>query len=213
MWRDAAKRALILVQESNCPAKRVHAVKSAPVQPSYRSASVRQWVTRLWSKGIHENWRPATPAAAKPTPARWSKDAVTAAWLGHATVLINFSGVTILTDPVLLPRIGIRIPFLFTIGPQRLTTPALTVDELPRIDLILLSHAHFDHTDLRTLGRFDHRTKVITAPRTRDLLGWTRLRDVAELRWGESRSLEDIGRKHYDHRGSRETLGGALAVR
>jgi L-ascorbate metabolism protein UlaG (beta-lactamase superfamily) len=165
-------------------------MKSAPVQPSYRSASVRQSVARLWSKGIRENWRPATPGAAKPTPARWSKDQVTAAWLGHATVLINFSGVTILTDPVLLPRIGIRIPFLFTIGPQRLTTPALTVDELPRIDLILLSHAHFDHTDLRTLGRFDHQTKVITASRTRDLLGWTRLRDVTELRWGESRSLE-----------------------
>ncbi len=162
----------------------------APVRPSYRSANVRRWVTQLWSKGIRENWRPTTPAAAKPTPARWSNDEVTAAWLGHATVLINFSGVTILTDPVLFPRIGMRIPFLCTIGPKRLTTPALTVDELPRIDLILLSHAHFDHTDLRTLGHFDRRTKVIAAPRTRDLLGSTRLRDVAELRWGESRSLE-----------------------
>ena len=76
----------------------------------------------------------------------------TAAWLGHSTVLINFFGINILTDPVLFPRIGIRIPFLFTIGPKRLTEPALRVDELPRIDFILLSHAHFDHIDWRTLN-------------------------------------------------------------
>ncbi|HEX4665507.1 MAG TPA: MBL fold metallo-hydrolase, partial [Chthoniobacterales bacterium] len=52
-------------------------------------------------------------------------------------------------------------------------------------DLILLSHAHFDHLDWRTLRRFDARTQVVTALRTRDLLGWTRLRAISELRWGE----------------------------
>src|SRR3712207_8651212 len=47
-------------------------------------------------------------------------------------------------------RIGVRLPGL-TIGPKRLTAPALRVRELPRIDLVLLSHAHFDHFDTRTL--------------------------------------------------------------
>ena len=51
---------------------------------------------------------------------------VTLAWLGHSTVLINFFGVTILTDPVLFPRVGIRLPGI-TIGPKRLTAPALRV--------------------------------------------------------------------------------------
>ena len=113
---------------------------------------------------------------------------MTLAWLGHATVLLNFYGVTILTDPALFPCIGIRLPG-FTIGPKRLTAPALTVHELPKIDIVLLSHAHFDHFDLRTLHRFDDSTKVVTAPRTRDLLRWTRLRDVIELRWGERVSI------------------------
>lgn len=118
---------------------------------------------------------------------------MTAAWLGHATVLINFFGINILTDPALFPNIGIRIPFLFTIGPKRLTAPALTVGELPKIDLVLLSHAHFDHIDWRTLSRFEQSTKVVTAARTRDLLNWTRLHDVTELHWNERESIHTGG--------------------
>ena len=110
---------------------------------------------------------------------------MTAAWLGHATVLINFFGLTVLTDPVLFPRCGIRLPGL-TIGPKRLTSPALRVRELPPIDLVLLSHAHFDHFDMRTLHRLPKRSDIITAPRTSDLLRFTFFRDKRELRWGES---------------------------
>lgn len=100
-------------------------------------------------------------------------------------MLLNFFGVTILTDPVLFPRIGIRLPFL-TIGPKRLTQPAMQIHDLPPIDLVLLSHAHFDHIDTRTLHRFGKGTQVVTAPRTRDLLRWTRLREITELRCGEA---------------------------
>src|SRR4029077_15041182 len=86
--------------------------------------------------------------------------------------------------------------------------PALSVGELPEIGLILLSHAHFDHFDTRTLHRLSRRrskparrgerrpeadlnasTKIITAPHTSDLLRWTKFRDVTELRWGEQKSL------------------------
>ena len=155
------------------------------VQPSFRSSRVLRWSAYLWREAIRESWRPIAPAFTKPDPASWSNACLTAAWLGHSTVLINFFGITILTDPVLFPRIGIRIPFLFTIGPKRLTAPALTIDQLPEIDLVLLSHAHFDHIDTRTLHRLKPSTKIITAPHTRDLLRGTRLRDITELRWGE----------------------------
>jgi L-ascorbate metabolism protein UlaG (beta-lactamase superfamily) len=177
------------------------------VQSSYRSSRVRRWVGYLWREAIRESRRPVAPAFAKPNPAEWDDARVTAAWLGHATVLINFFGIKILTDPVLFPRIGVRLPG-FTIGPKRLTAPALSVGELPEIDLILLSHAHFDHFDTRTLHRLSRRrsksarrgerrskedfnasTKIITAPRTSDLLRWTQFRDVTELRWGEQKSI------------------------
>ena len=161
-------------------------------QPTLRRSRVRRWFAHLWREWTIESWRPISPAFAKPKPFTWNDARLTAAWIGHATVLINFFGIKILTDPVLFPRVGIRLPGL-TIGPKRLIAPALEFHELPRIDLILLSHAHFDHFDLRTLHRFDKDTSVVTAPNTADLLRWTRLRNITELRWGETKLLNITG--------------------
>ena len=177
---------------------------------------MRRWLTHLWREWTIESWRPISPAFAKPEPLKWNDAELTAAWIGHATVLINFFGIKILTDPVLFPRIGIRLPG-FTIGPKRLTAPALEFHELPKIDVVLLSHAHFDHFDLRTLHRFDETTCVVTAPNTADLLKWTRLRDVTELRWGEEKSLNTPAGavtisafqvKHWGARKQRDTYRG-----
>ena len=162
----------------------------APEQRALPSSRVRIWLGRLFREWTIETWRPISPASAKPEPSKWSDAQVTLAWIGHSTVLINFFGVMILTDPVLFPRIGIRLPG-FTIGPKRLTAPALSFDELPKIDLVLLSHAHFDHLDLRTLRCFDRTTRVITARATSDLLKGTQFSDVTELEWGQSRSVSN----------------------
>ena len=160
----------------------------APEQPNLRTSKVQRWLSHLFREWTVESWRPITPAFARPEPAKWSNNHVTLAWLGHATVLINFFGVKILTDPALFPRIGIRLPG-FTIGPKRLIAPALDVHQLPKIDLIVLSHAHFDHFDLRTLRCFGEDTSVITARATSDLLRRTRFRNVAELDWGKGKTL------------------------
>ena len=158
-------------------------------QPTLRSSRIRRWIGHLFREWTTESWRPIAPAFAKPRPTTWSDAQITLSWIGHATVLINFFGVKILTDPVLFPRIGIRLPG-FTIGPKRLTAPALQFHELPPIDLILLSHAHFDHFDLRTLRCFGKSTTVITARATSDLLRRTRFRDVTELEWGKAKSFK-----------------------
>ena len=166
-------------------------------RPTLQSVRVRRWLTHLWREWTVESWRPIAPAFAKPELSKWSDARITAAWIGHATVLINFFGIKILTDPALFPRIGIRFPG-FTIGPKRLTAPALRFPDLPQIDLIVLSHAHFDHFDLRTLHCFDELTRVITAPNTADLLRRTRLRDITELRWGETKVLNIAGQMKGD---------------
>jgi L-ascorbate metabolism protein UlaG (beta-lactamase superfamily) len=157
-----------------------------PEHPTLRSRRVRRWVARLWREWTKESWRPIAPALAKPEPLKWNNAQVTAAWIGHATVLINFFGIKILTDPVLFPRVGIRLPGL-TIGPKRLIAPALEFHELPKVDIVLLSHAHFDHFDLRTLHCFGKDTSVVTAPNTADLLRWTRLEEITELHSGETK--------------------------
>jgi len=119
-----------------------------------------------------------------PTPSQWSSSAVTAAWLGHASVLINFYGLHIVTDPVLTQRIGATFGKR-TFGPKRLIAPALTVEQLPLIDLVLLSHAHLDHLHVATLAKFPATTRVVTARDTADLLAGTKMKDVHELEWGE----------------------------
>ncbi len=145
----------------------------------------RNVFTYLWREWTVERRRSLAPASAKPKPEAWSDDHLTAAWLGHSTVLINFFGIWVITDPVLSARIGVRVPFL-TIGPKRLTAPALIAAELPPIDLIILSHAHFDHIDRRTLKQLPKTAQVVTAHATRDLLRGIRFNQVIELDWGES---------------------------
>jgi L-ascorbate metabolism protein UlaG (beta-lactamase superfamily) len=185
-------------------------------QPSVRSSPVRRWLGHLFREWTVESWRPIAPAHAKPQPEKWSNARVTLSWLGHSTVLMNFFGIKILTDPVLFPRIGIRLPG-FTIGPKRLTAPALAIDELPPIDLILLSHAHFDHFDLRTLRCFNKRTSVITARDTSDLLRRTRFRDITELNWQQRKTIKTaageieiiaLQLKHWGARTRRDTYRG-----
>ncbi len=122
---------------------------------------------------------------------RWEEQSLAAAWLGHATVLLRMEGRTILTDPVLSPRVGIGLG-LMTAGPQRLIAPALTVRQLPRIDLLLISHAHFDHLDRPTLSRLPKDIPVVTADATSDLLNDLGFQSVTELKWGESTTVGNL---------------------
>jgi L-ascorbate metabolism protein UlaG (beta-lactamase superfamily) len=132
------------------------------------------------------------PAPVKPDPAAWDTNTITAAWIGHATVLINFFGMNIITDPVLSSRIGLNIAGLFTIGPRRLVAPALTFEELPPIDLLLLSHAHLDHLDVPTLDRFDRSIPVVLAANTYDVISRLGFETVFELDWGRWTTVGDL---------------------
>jgi L-ascorbate metabolism protein UlaG (beta-lactamase superfamily) len=160
--------------------------------------------------------RGVRPAPHTPSPESWTDDQITIAWLGHATVLINFYGVRVLTDPVLFPRIGIDA-WLTTFGPLRLTSCALTPSQLPEIDLVLVSHAHFDHLDRRSLASLRGRPAAVTAWATSDLLPGRRFASVQELRWGQSvcvrtsrgeLEVKSIQVKHWGARLGRDTYRG-----
>jgi L-ascorbate metabolism protein UlaG (beta-lactamase superfamily) len=129
------------------------------------------------------------PAPQRPDPGAWPTDRLTVAWLGHATVLMNFCGSWLLTDPALERRIGIGRG-LAKLGPQRLVEPALRPRELPALDALLLSHAHMDHTDSGTLRLLRRDIPVVVQPGNRDLV--RRFQRVHELAWGEHVELAGI---------------------
>lgn len=135
---------------------------------------------------------------------------ISAVWIGHATVLLRVAGVTILTDPVFAHRIGVSIGRR-TFGVSRLTPPPLDVQDLPPIDVILISHAHFDHLDRPSLRRLaDPRTTVVTARRTGRLIP-PGFREVVELDWDASLSVAglEVTAWRPSHWGARTALDRA----
>jgi L-ascorbate metabolism protein UlaG (beta-lactamase superfamily) len=158
---------------------------------------------------IFDSINPPTRAALVPDLRNWNNHELAATWIGHATVLLRIAGLNIITDPVLSSRVGIGMG-LFTLGPRRLIAPALSLKQLPQLDLILISHAHFDHLDRPTLTRLPKNIPVITAHRTHDLIHDLGFRTVTELQWGESLRVGDLdvtarqvrhwgARTFYDH--------------
>ena len=129
------------------------------------------------------------PAPHRPDPSTWRDDRLTVSWLGHATVLLNVFGTKVLTDPVLERRIGLGRGVV-KVGPRRLVEPALRKRELPGLDVVLLSHAHMDHTDLGTLRAIPPRVRVVVQSGNRDLV--RRFHEVDELAWGERTRIGEL---------------------
>lgn len=161
-------------------------------------AKHRPWAMKLVSGTLSRGtgrWRfvdRLTDRAAAPpvTPdfSRWTEATLAACWIGHATTLLRVGGTTILTDPVFSNRVGLGWGF-GTLGPARFVKPAVPLEALPAIDLILLSHAHFDHLDRPTLARLPKTSTVICADGTGDLANDLGFRRVFELKLGESMSV------------------------
>lgn len=140
---------------------------------------------RFLTRTIFDRRGPPAPPVARPAPHTWSDHEITGSCLGHSTVLLNFLGVRVVTDPVFSTRVGPGVSPLI-VGPKRLYRPALRPRDFAAPDIILLSHAHFDHFDVASLRKFSRDTPVVTAKHTGDLLRALRFREVHELEWGRS---------------------------
>ncbi|MEA3066556.1 MAG: hypothetical protein QOJ27_3017 [Sphingomonadales bacterium] len=93
-------------------------------------------------------------------------------WIGHSSVLVQTAGLNILTDPIWSERAS---PFSF-LGPKRVRAPGVRFEDLPKIDLVLVSHNHYDHMDLPTLKRL-----------------WDRDRPIVVTSLGNDRILHEAG--------------------
>ena len=109
-------------------------------------------------------------------------------WIGHATFLIKLGNTTIITDPVFSKNAG---PLIF--GPKRYTEPALNLNELPKIDLFLLTHNHYDHQDMSTIRKFPYKdTKVFTALKLGKYFTKHHFKNVQELDWYQEVKFNDL---------------------
>ena len=119
-------------------------------------------------------------------------NALSVIWLGHSTVLIRIQGITIITDPVFSERVS-PVSFL---GPRRFETAhEISIGDLPAIDIVLISHDHFDHLDHKTIKALDHNVKTFIVPLgIRDHLEkWGVLPEkICELDWWESSSVSGL---------------------
>ena len=114
--------------------------------------------------GFFRRWASATDRAEWPErvavtptvpPRRVEGSEMRVTWIGHATVLVQTQGLNILTDPVWSERTS---PFSF-VGPTRVRAPGVRFEDLPKIDLVVVSHNHYDHMDVATLRRLWQRDR------------------------------------------------------
>ena len=109
------------------------------------------------------------------------------AWIGHATFIIKLGNTTIITDPVFSRNAG---PLIF--GPKRFTEPALKLNEIPEIDLFLLTHNHYDHQDMTTIRRFPNKkAKVLLPLKLGKYFKRNGYTDVNEMDWYDKISINE----------------------
>lgn len=128
--------------------------------------------------------RPPWPEHVAVTPSRPPErvegERMLVTWVGHATMLVQTAGLNILTDPIWSDTAG---PFGF--GPRRVAQPGVRFEDLPKIDLVLVSHNHYDHLDLATLKRLWERDRpLIVTPLGNDAILRSRGIEALGSDWG-----------------------------
>jgi N-acyl-phosphatidylethanolamine-hydrolysing phospholipase D len=145
----------------------------------------RTWVTTVQSRTVNLPRVENDGSALKN-----NRTDATVTWVGHSTVLIQLGGVNILTDPQWSDRAS---PVTFA-GPRRLMPPGVPLEQLPPIDLVLISHDHYDHLDVdtvRRLARLFHPLFLVPL----GLKAWFAelgITEVEELNWWENRQVHGL---------------------
>lgn len=127
-----------------------------PGSPASESGNPRSFFNR-WVNGERAQWPESVKVRQTVPLPRVEGEKMRVTWIGHATVLVQTQGINILTDPIWSERAS---PFSFA-GPKRVRAPGVAFESLPKIDLVLISHNHYDHMDLPTLKRLWERDRPL----------------------------------------------------
>ena len=149
-----------------------------------------------WARDRRRSRRPDPPASSfvRVVPAfaiRAKEDEIVVTWIGHSSFLLQIGSVNVLLDPIWSMRAS---PVSFA-GPRRHTAPGVEFDSLPPIDLVLLSHDHYDHLDVATVRRIVARHPLAEWITPLGVGSWLRKRGAtvfAELDWWQSVRTHDL---------------------
>ena len=158
--------------------------------PGHRMANGLRDLIRWQRAGGRQAWPRQRDNTPQPAPPETVSEGLQVTYVGQATTLIQVDHLNILTDPFFSRRAS---PVQWA-GPTRVRPPGLTLDQLPRIDAVLVSHNHYDHMDLASIrGLFDrHRPRILAPLGNGAILARTRRRlDVTEGDWGDRIVLGD----------------------
>ena len=178
-----------------------HFLNPQPIDEKHLG-DVLKWVTHR-EPGKWNRWTDA-PCGPKP-PDRVGVGALRATFVNHSTILIQLDGLNILTDPVWSERAS---P-LSWLGPRRHRPPGIRLEDLPPLDVVLVSHNHYDHMDLATLKHLAkvHHPRIFTTLGNHRFLESQGIPTTAELDWWQDTLLsEGIGlhcvpAQHFSGRG------------
>ncbi|KGM38309.1 hypothetical protein JY97_17065 [Alkalispirochaeta odontotermitis] len=170
-----------------------HGFRNPPGSPAHKH-DLTAWIKHIWREiGGDE---PVVPSdhflghnvAAKALAESGSGNKLT--WLGHSSFLLRLGGRNILLDPFLSDYATSVPPF----GPKRYTPPGIPVEKLPRIDLLLISHNHYDHLDQATLEALPDKDRiaVIVPLNLKKFIAELGFDDVTELDWHDSKKSGPI---------------------
>ncbi len=165
-------------------------------------------------------WPAKVKVVPRPVPPAPEPDGVVATWVGHSTFVLRTASAVILTDPVFSQRAS-PVSWL---GPRRAADPGVDFDAVPHVDLVLLSHDHFDHCDLPTLRRLARRDDplVVSPLGHRSLLAGAGFSRITELDWwqdhacGAAADVTLVPARHWSRRspfGTNRRLWGGFMLR
>lgn len=112
-------------------------------------------------------------------------DQIQVTWIGHSTFLVQTGGLNILSDPMFSERAS---PVTFA-GPRRTAPPGVSLEQLPPIHAVVISHNHYDHLDARTIARLDTGVRYFVPPGLGRWFQRQGLERVTELDWWQSANL------------------------
>lgn len=177
--------------------------RNLPSVPHNEWRDVAKWVSTRQERGP---WGPYRNVPPGPKPVeRVTGTQLLVTVVNHTTVLVQVAGLNILTDPIWAERCG-PLP---GVGPRRVRPPGIRFEDLPRIDVVLLSHNHYDHCDpvaLKRLAR-DHHPRLVVPLGCRSFLERKGIPVATEMDWWDSFALADgvtvhaVPSKHFSGRG------------